>query len=320
MILAEKIIMLRKKNDWSQEDLAEKLNVSRQSISKWESTASLPDMNRILDMSRIFGVTTDYLLKDELDDTVYTDQEEPTIPRVTAEEANSFLSACAAYARQLAFCVMLCIFSPVPLLILVGFSQMKRSVMSDALASGLGVVILLVLVACAVAGFILSGNHMKRYEYLKSGSFEMAYGVSGIVGEQARTYEPHYNARIVTGVVLCILCCVPLITAGVFHAPDSVCVLLTALLFAIVSGGVYLLVSASIVHGGFQQLLRQGDFDLCEKERTHKSRRFGGFYWPCVTAVYLGISFLTKRWDISWVIWPVAALIFTGICALLDKE
>lgn len=103
--------MLRKKNDWSQEDLAEKLNVSRQSISKWESTASLPDMNRILDMSRIFGVTTDYLLKDELDDTVYTDQEEPTIPRVTAEEANSFLSACAAYARQLAFCVMLCIFS-----------------------------------------------------------------------------------------------------------------------------------------------------------------------------------------------------------------
>ena len=320
MILAEKIITLRKKNAWSQEDLAEKLNVSRQSISKWESTASLPDMNRILDMSRIFSVTTDYLLKDELDDTVYCDQEEPSVPRVTAEEANAFLSACAVYSRQLAFCVMLCILTPVPLLLLAGFSQMKHPTMEENLTSGLGVVILLVLVACAVAGFILTGNRMKRYEYLKSGSFETDYGVSGIVGEQARAYEPHYNARIVTGVVLLILCAVPLIIAGVLSAPDSVCVLLTALMLTIVSGGVYQLVSASTVHGSFQQLLRQGDFDPAEKEHTRKSRRFGGFFWPSVTAVYLGVSFLTERWEISWVIWPVAALIFAGICALLDKE
>ena len=161
MILAEKIIALRKKNDWSQEDLAEKLNVSRQSISKWESTASLPDMNRILEMSRVFGVTTDYLLKDELDDTVYTDQEEPAVPRVTAEAANAFLSACAVYARQVGFCVMLCILSPVPLLALVGFSQMKRSAIPQNLAAGAGVVVLLILVACAVAGFILTGNRMR---------------------------------------------------------------------------------------------------------------------------------------------------------------
>ena len=320
MILAEKIIALRKKNDWSQEDLAEKLNVSRQSISKWESTASLPDMNRILEMSRVFGVTTDYLLKDELDDTVYTDQEEPAIPRVTVEEANAFLSACAVYARQLAFCVTLCILSPVPMLALVGFSQMRRPALPENLAGGAGVVLLLILVACAVAGFILTGNRMKRYEYLKSGAFETDYGVSGIVGEQARAYEPRYNVSVVTGVVLCILCCVPLIIAGVLGAPDSVCVLLTALLLMIVAGGVYLLVSAGTVHGSFEQLLRQGDFDPSEQERTHKSRRFGGFFWPSVTAAYLCASFLSGRWDISWVVWPVAALIFAGICALLDKE
>ena len=66
MILADKIIDLRKKNGWSQEELAEQLGVSRQSISKWESAQSVPDMNRILAMSRLFGVSTDYLLKDEL--------------------------------------------------------------------------------------------------------------------------------------------------------------------------------------------------------------------------------------------------------------
>ena len=66
MILAEKITELRKKNGWSQEELAEQLDVSRQSISKWESAQSTPDMNRILKMSDIFGVSTDYLLKDEM--------------------------------------------------------------------------------------------------------------------------------------------------------------------------------------------------------------------------------------------------------------
>ena len=68
MILADKIIDLRKKNGWSQEELAEKLGVSRQSVSKWESAMSTPDMGRIVEMSNIFGVSTDYLLKDEIED------------------------------------------------------------------------------------------------------------------------------------------------------------------------------------------------------------------------------------------------------------
>ena len=66
MILADKIIQLRKKNGWSQEELAEKLNVTRQSVSKWESAQSIPDLQKILQLSQIFEVSTDYLLKDEL--------------------------------------------------------------------------------------------------------------------------------------------------------------------------------------------------------------------------------------------------------------
>ena len=62
MLLAEKILELRKQNGWSQEELAEKVGVSRQSISKWESAQSVPDLDKILVLSRIFGVSTDYLL------------------------------------------------------------------------------------------------------------------------------------------------------------------------------------------------------------------------------------------------------------------
>ena len=73
MILAEKIISLRKKNGWSQEQLAEQLNISRQSVSKWESGTSIPDLDKILKMSAIFGVSTDYLLKDELEEEAQMD-------------------------------------------------------------------------------------------------------------------------------------------------------------------------------------------------------------------------------------------------------
>lgn len=67
MILADKIIDLRKKAGWSQEELAQQLGVSRQSVSKWEGAQSIPDIDKILQMSRIFGVSTDYLLKDEIE-------------------------------------------------------------------------------------------------------------------------------------------------------------------------------------------------------------------------------------------------------------
>ena len=70
MILADKIINLRKKAGMRQEDLAYKLNVSRQSVSKWEGAQSVPDINKIIEMAKVFSVSTDYLLKDR-DNTRY---------------------------------------------------------------------------------------------------------------------------------------------------------------------------------------------------------------------------------------------------------
>ena len=67
MILSEKITEERKKNGWSQEELAEKLSVSRQAVSKWESAQSTPDLQKIIRMAELFQVSTDYLLRDEIE-------------------------------------------------------------------------------------------------------------------------------------------------------------------------------------------------------------------------------------------------------------
>jgi len=69
MDFSEKLLTLRKANDMTQEQLAEKLNVSRQSVSKWESGQATPEPEKIVAISAVFNVTTDYLLKSsEIDD------------------------------------------------------------------------------------------------------------------------------------------------------------------------------------------------------------------------------------------------------------
>ena len=129
MILADKIIDERKKNGWSQEELAEQLGVSRQSVSKWESAGSVPDLKKVIQMAELFGVSTDYLLKDELEkenrDVVETSGSDADSPlrRVSMEEANAFLNAKRETAPRLANTVSLFILSPVALLLLAVIAE-----------------------------------------------------------------------------------------------------------------------------------------------------------------------------------------------------
>ena len=82
MKLSDKLITLRKENGWSQEDFAEKLDVSRQAISRWENGTALPDAQNILQISKLFGVTADYLLNDD-----HEGESDTSSVEKTAEEA-----------------------------------------------------------------------------------------------------------------------------------------------------------------------------------------------------------------------------------------
>lgn len=97
MIFADKLITLRKKAGWSQEELAEKLNVTRQSVSKWEGAQSVPDIDKILQLSCLFGVTTDYLLKDDAAEPEYTEDDTSSLPRRNALTAAYWLVVVAIF-------------------------------------------------------------------------------------------------------------------------------------------------------------------------------------------------------------------------------
>ncbi len=87
MRLSDKIVKLRKTNGWSQEELSEKLNVSRQAISRWEGATAQPDAANILQLSKLFGVTTDYLLNDEYE----SDNDLPKIKEIKSDSFHQIM-------------------------------------------------------------------------------------------------------------------------------------------------------------------------------------------------------------------------------------
>lgn len=153
MILADKIVELRKKNNWSQEELAGKINVSRQAISKWESAQSTPDLDRIIKMSEIFGVSTDYLLKDDIEmdsADIHTEGEGISLRRLSMEEANNFIDIEKRSSKPVAFGVLLCVVAVIPLILAEDWTGFYYK---DAITT----IISIVMVASAVAIFILDG-------------------------------------------------------------------------------------------------------------------------------------------------------------------
>ena len=321
MILSEKITEERKKNGWSQEELAEKLSVSRQAVSKWESAQSTPDLQKIIRLAELFEVSTDYLLRDEITSEQYMvkpeyKEEKASIHSVSMEEANAFLNWKRKRAPMMAGAVALCILSPVMLIFLAGLSDSHIWGLSENMACGVGLTVLMLMVAGAVFIFISGGLQGKPYEYLETEQIETAYGVSGLVKEKKKEYESVYLKGIAIGVVLCILAVIPLFMVMAMEAPDYIVTASVSVLLMLVAAGVYLILHVSTVRGGYDMLLQEGDYSLKEKKYKEKINIFSTVYWCTATAIYLGWSFWTQRWDFTWLVWPVAGVLFGAVSAV----
>lgn len=318
MILAEKIMQLRKEQGWSQEELAVRLGVSRQSVSKWESMASLPDLDKILKMSELFGVSTDYLLKDEAPQEtgcINGESDGETVRPVTLEEANGYLSTVRETTPKIAAGVSMCILSPVLLILLGVAAETRRIALSEDAAGAIGVCVLLGIVAAAVALFVTNGLRLERYEYLEKEAIAAEYGVAGMVENRREAYAPTYKKLLVLGITLCILCVVPVMAAATFE-DDFLVACAIAALFVLVAVGVYLIVRVVCIWESYQKLLEEGDFTREKKAEEKRNEAFTTVYWCLVLAAYLGVSFVTEAWERTWIIWPVAAVLFGAALAL----
>jgi len=320
MILADKIMNLRKKCGWSQEELAEQLGISRQSVSKWESGMSIPDLEKIVKMSALFGVSTDYLLKDEIEETLPSetyDTDSAEARPVSLEEANAYMDLVKETAPRFATAIPAIVLSPIPLLLLGSYAEMHPEKYSEDVFGGIGLAILLIIVLIAVVPIILNSMRLSKYEYLEKEEISLLYGVRGIVEKRKEEYEETYRQGIVIGVVLCIAGAIPLILAGALGANDFVASIFVCVLLCLVALAVHFFIGRGLVRESFTKLLQEGDYTEDMKQGGKVVEKIAGVYWCLVTAAFLAWSFLGNAWGISWVIWPVAGVLFGAIaCAV----
>ncbi|MGN0464955.1 MAG: helix-turn-helix domain-containing protein [Lachnospiraceae bacterium] len=331
MILAEKIVKLRKEKGWSQEELAMQLNVSRQSVSKWESSASIPDLDRILKLSQVFEVSTDYLLKDEMEENkaqivtiedTFTEEALPT-RAISIEEVNKYMNLVERSAKKMAAAVSACILSPVLLILLAGLSEYGILSITEDMAGGIGVTILLLIIAGAVATFIMLGMKLDKYDFLEFENISLQYGGYGAVEKKREEFEPTFKKCITIGVVLCIVSVVPLMVAAALSLKEIAYIYCVVLLLFFVAFGVFLMVWSGMIYGSYQKLMEEGEYTRENKLENRQNKNLSKVYWCTVTAIYLGVSFWTQRWDRSWIIWPVAGVLFAAVCgvaAMLRKK
>ena len=387
------------------------MNVSRQAVSKWESAQTVPDLEKILMLGALFGVTTDYLLKDELESEEFTSGEDSAIRRLTLAEANEYLAlrknaslrmaaatflcivsvipllilgalaespaygilentasaaglivlflfiaaAVAAflscsfknapyafldkepfdteygvtgmvserqrqykstYARCNMVGTMLCILSPICLILLAGMSEVSRFGTSEDAAAGVGLCVLLVMVAVGVTIFLACAAKAKPYEFLEKEPFETEYGVAGMVRERQREHAPAYARLNITGTVLCILAAAPLFAAMCVSASDLFYIGAVCLLLAIVSVGCFAFVLGGVNHSAMQALLEEEDYTRENKAKSPVVGAVSGIYWLLVTAVYLFYTFGPMgngQPKYSWFIWAVAGVLFGAV-------
>ena len=319
MILAEKIIKLRKKKGWSQEELATELGVSRQSVSKWESMSSMPDLDKIMKLSEIFEVSTDYLLKENI---IYENEYVENISKdeldthiVTLDEANEYINLSEIYYKKIALSVSMLVISPIVLLFLRSASKNNIISLKVSISTAIGISISLIIIAYAIVISILSKISFRKYQYFDTENISTEYGVSGIIKSKKEAYEDNYKKGLIFGVFICIISMIPLfLTIAIkdrFFSICSICIMLSmiaiGLNFIIKTGGMMTI---------YQKLLEEENYTREKKQEAKNNEALTGFYWCFIVTIYLAISFFTNSWEKTWIIWPVSGVLFSAILSL----
>ena len=318
MNLSDKITALRRQRGLSQEELADMLDVTRQSVSKWEGGQSVPDIQKILQLSAIFKVSTDYLLKDEEGEEIISRSDAPSpntgnAVRISREQADEYLVQQKANAIRYALATALCILSPLVLIVLNLSPALER--MGVAAAEITGICVLFVMVAVGVGIFI--------YSYLKSRPYGELYSGAKVTGEVRayleklkREFTPLFTALVITGVTLCLLSTIPLIVCSLMY--EEYFYIGFIVFDIVIMSAVMLFVWGGTRWDAYKRLLGLGEFSKEGRRKARISEIVGGIYWPLVVAVYLATSFITSEWGKTWIIWPVAAVIFVVVEAVIE--
>ena len=292
------------------EELAQTLGIEdymkRTGEAQSQKTASASDSNRTDSTGRAsdsYKAESD-MRRDYADDEYYEYRR-----AVTAGEVCDFLSAGNLAALLRSFGVFLCITAPIGAVL---FDNMGGGWLEDALDS-FGVALMFVFIAAAVACFLISGSLMKPWAFLRKEPCAFDADAWEVIDEQERINESDGARKKIIGIVLCILCVVPVILfENGFGVAMMLCCAGFGVLLLVLRGvrrRLFKTIRKAAVRAGVPAEARSARGD--QKEKYYYDNRIlqsvMSVFWPLAVCVYLGFSFLTWSWPISWVL-----LILTG--------
>lgn len=291
---------LRKAKGWTQTELADKLGVTNQAISKWENGDSFPDTAILIPLSELFGVTTDYLLKGKYNTANDTDKTNSSAAKEKNDaEKPEELTSNKPNDWKKKFALLLC--------------------------TGLGIIFLgvieIILVALLNEDFILYGTSLMILFFAAGVPVLVYAGIKDsmyYLNINDSRWQPGIRAfavKIAVGVALCIIAAATFVLCGLAEEyPQS-----ETLILAITLSAAFLLIFAAtafFITGGLSlsNLTRSCAPDYIDhKKKEEGLGRFSGVVMLVATAVYLLFGFLKEIWHPTWVVFVAGGI----ICAIL---
>ncbi len=227
------------------------------------------------------------------------------------EEAKQYVDELVRQGFFVSIGVMLCIFSVIWPILCETFNW----------SQALGVTGMMLFIAAAVFLFVYSGIMVGKWDYIKKGNYMIDFDTAKVMQNEQSRFRKDYAVRLTIGIILCVLCWLPsmVIEETALGRIDQFENMGAVFLFIIVGIGVMMIVYSSMTMEAYKQILKINDIRLVSGNYVRDSGKekyinptvetIMSLYWPTVTSVYLIWSFLTFDWHLTWVIWPVAAII-----------
>ncbi len=304
MTLQDKISKLRKKNGWSQEDLADKLYVTRQAVSKWESGQSLPDVEKIVHMSKLFGVTTDYLLNEEIEAEDVIEESVANDNKILEQDdVDAYLRTEKTKSIYYAISVCLMLFSPVIYMILK-----LVSVENYALIGG---IVAAVLLALGISIYFIADARGNEYKYINKGAkFTLGYGVNDYVTEMHKSYQKIISRQSFVLILICILDALVLTLFTFLYKVDSMITsIATIVTFVLLSAAGPVAVVFYSKGISMRRLLKQGDYAPENLARTKIIGIAGSILSVCALTGCSIYGYITEDWGRSIAIFVGGGLV-----------
>lgn len=312
MNLINNLRYLRKRDKLTQEELADQLGVSRQSVSKWETGEAYPDTDKLIAICDFFGISVDSLLRGDL-------AAEQTLPKSDPEYSvhmDRFSKMISAGVTLILFGVAVCV-------ALAGISMNFSDPHSDLIAVSGGIAVIL-FVAVAVFLFVYAGINHDSFQK-EHPAIEFHPDDKQLLSFQKRF--PVIMACLISAILLDVVFLVvfaALIDAQILKTsdPDAAICYVTAVFLFLLS-----LIVGGLVYYGIQH----SKFDVPESNGTHKDRGAStpraklkdalcGTVMLSATAIFLLLGFLKNWWHPAWVVFPVGGILCGIISTLMGVK